>query len=176
MKFKTTTKDLLKDIVLKQYKLEEEFKDKAINVEITKYSESRSLLQNKYYWAILDAIAKCDKSDIKKPKDLHEQYIVDYGVPIAPDKEDSIVMMLEEALPFFKETFPYLREIGRKETDSKTLLYMQAMKGSSQMTMNEMYHLILAVIQEAEDLGLEIDNEKQNLLEYYEKHGKKIKE
>lgn len=161
MKFKTTKQTIHKDFA-KNF-IQDKFKKNDLVVEVKEWSESRSLLQNSKYWKILDIIAKSDKHDLKDPKKLHRMYVSTYGVPIEEDKRKSSLKFLEEAMPFIDNIIDYYREIGRVEENDNKFVYIQVMKGTSEMTRYEMYEIILAVIQEAEDLGLDVSYESAEL-------------
>lgn len=136
----TAQKSLINDL--------EALEDKEYTITVKKYSKRRSLSQNAYLWVLLDEIGqKIGRSK----EDVYKHYIKDYGVfEILPIKNDAVENFKNK---WCKNGLGWVtQDLGESKLDGFTKII--AYYGSSTYTSEEMKRLIDAVVQDAQEMGI----------------------
>lgn len=123
--------------------------DKPLSVTVKEFRQKRSLSQNAYLWLLLDKLgAKLDRSK----EDIYKEYVRDYGVfEFLPIRNDAVERFVsnwsKNGLGWFTE------DLGESKLNGYTKLI--AYYGSSTYNSKEMTRLIVAVIQDCEEQGIQ---------------------
>lgn len=130
---------------------------KEMALEVHRYSEKRSLNANAYFWKLCDKIARVLESD----KDtIYLLQLSKYGVFADMD-------VPTDAVPLLQRQFRYVQEID----DGNGSVIVRVYFGSSTYTKEEMSILIGGTKRDAQDLGIDLDiepNELQRLIDLWE--------
>lgn len=127
----------------------EELTDKPLSVTVKDFRQKRSLSQNAYLWVLLDKLAaKLERSK----EDIYKVYVRDYGVfEFLPIRNDAVERFVsnwsKNGLGWFTE------DLGESKLNGYTKLI--AYYGSSTYNSKEMTRLIVAVIQDCEEQGIQ---------------------
>lgn len=129
---------------------------KKYTVEIKKHSNRRSNNQNSMYWSILSQIA--ERLSVSNAR-MHNYMIQRYGVPLVfkericetrlVDDDEIYNDVMEDLHTHLKPTSGI--EIG---TDGTVFRIYHLMKGTSEMTVEEMKRMIDGLFDEARNLGI----------------------
>lgn len=136
----TTCKSALKEL--------DSFKDKELDVKVTRFSQKRSLSQNAYMWSLLNELAIKLNSN---KEDIYKHLIKDYGV-------FEILPIKNEACERFKRNWCkkgigwFCEDIGDSKIKGFTKLI--AYYGSSTYNSNEMSRVVNALVQECDQQGI----------------------
>ena len=123
--------------------------DKPLSVTVKEFRQKRSLSQNAYLWVLLDKLAaKLDRSK----EDIYKIYVKDYGVfEVLPIRNEAVERFVsnwsKNGLGWFTE------DLGESKLNGYTKLI--AYYGSSVYNSKEMTRLIVAVIQDCEEQGIQ---------------------
>lgn len=123
--------------------------DKPLTVTVKEFRQKRSLSQNSYLWVLLDKLgAKLNRSK----EDIYKIYVRDYGAfEILPIRNDAVEDFKKKwgknGLGWFTE------DLGESKLNGYTKLI--AYYGSSTYNSKEMTRLIVAVIQDCEEQGIQ---------------------
>jgi len=154
MKLKTTVKNLLQDIVKNYPKLENDFEDKPITIEIKKWHKKRSPDQNALMWVILDKMAK---SLNLTPDEVYCNMLKDYGVtadrPLGVEKDH----------PQYNEILEQFNYYVIRDGKNSKLDYVYMVFGSSTYNSEQMSVLINGILQECENMQLDVSYESAEL-------------
>lgn len=126
-------------------------RDKEYAIEIKEIKSKRSLQQNRYMWALLHEI---DVAMNGKPTDEYEIYCM--CLERANAKFDYIGC-LPEAEQALKENFRAVKYIKDIDLNGKQGRMYKVFIGSSKMNVKEMNILIDAVLDVAQEVGVETD-------------------
>lgn len=123
--------------------------DKPLTVTVKEFRQKRSLSQNSYLWRLLDRLA--EKLNRSK-EDIYKIYVRDYGAfEILPIRNDAVESFKtkwgKNGLGWFTE------DLGESKLNGYTKLI--AYYGSSTYNSKEMTRLIVAVIQDCEEQGIQ---------------------
>lgn len=123
--------------------------DKPLTVTVKEFRQKRSLSQNSYLWLLLDRLA--EKLNRSK-EDIYKIYVRDYGAfEILPIRNDAVEDFKKKwgknGLGWFTE------DLGESKLNGYTKLI--AYYGSSTYNSKEMTRLIIAVIQDCEEQGIQ---------------------
>lgn len=127
----------------------DELTDKPLSVTVKEFRQKRSLSQNAYLWVLLDKLAaKLERSK----EDIYKVYVRDYGVfEFLPIRNDAVERFVsnwsKNGLGWFTE------DLGESKLNGYTKLI--AYYGSSTYNSKEMTRLIVAVIQDCEEQGIQ---------------------
>lgn len=144
-------------------------KGKEVDVTLKKFTKSRTLTANAYYWVLLTKMAK--QLGISKNR-MHNILLRRYGVPqvvgddllyaMIPDTEEAENQALE-AETFHIRPTSQIKE-GKDGVDRRGYILL---KGSSQMDTDEMAALIDGTVDECKQMGIETmtPREIQELIE-----------
>lgn len=129
------------------------FHDSEINIEIGKYSNSRSLSANAYFHVLCRKIGMAmnpvfDEERVKK------LMVETYG-EYARDDDGKLMGVAVPSNTQIEKFYPYVKCIGEQEVNGKTQKQYLFFKHTSDMTVEEMKRLIDGTVQEAKDLGVE---------------------
>lgn len=121
---------------------------KEVNITITEPKEKRSLDSNSYFWLIVGKIA--DKLRTSKDE-VYFKLLKDYG--------QSVVITVKKGCDITKAGFKYYEVLRDGLINGKEFTAYKVFIGSSQYDTKEMSVLIDGAIQEAKDLGIEVELE-----------------
>lgn len=127
----------------------EDFKDKELNIKVTKFSTKRSLSQNAYMWTLLNQLG--EKLHLSKDE-VYKKYIKDYGVfeilPIRNDAADRFKRnWSKNGLGWFVE------DLGESKLSGFTKLI--AYYGSSTYNSKEMSRVVDAIVNDCQEQGID---------------------
>lgn len=138
----------------------EAVKDKRLVLEVTKYSDKRSLNANAYFWKLCGLIAET----LGTTKDeVYCLQLSKYGFWLDKDVHKA-------AVPEIRQMFRYVEEFEDtwKNDDGEEMTTIRCYIGSSHYSKAEMSRLIDGTVQDANEIGIttwtqeEIDNLVQN--------------
>lgn len=112
----------------------------------------RSQKQNAMLWSIINQICKHINGTLEDNYELYNQML-----EMAGTSYDN-VMILDKALPRFKELAKHVRVIDQVEKNGQLYDYCMVFKGVSEMTTKEASELIEVVKMYANRVGLKIDS------------------
>lgn len=126
----------------------DKFKDGYINVEVTRYTEKRSLQANAYFHVLCDRIAETTKSTMDEVKVLMVQR---YGT-LERGKDGKYMAAKVPQNTDITAIYPYTKHIGQDESGLDMYLFF---KRTSNLDKTEMGRLIDGTVEEAKALGIE---------------------
>lgn len=127
--------------------------DKEYSIEISKLSNNRTVMQNKYLWSLINDICEYEDGNSINSLDLYCQLLQ------MANAKSTYLAFVPEALDSIKKLFRAVRII--KQDDKQ--ITAQCFYGSSQFTKKEMAKLIDTTLRYASECGLE-----QDKINYYE--------
>lgn len=126
-----------------------------VSLELTKYSEKRSLNANAYFWKLCDLIAKAVRSD----KDtiyllmLRDAGVFDYyELPVEASE------LIQAHYRYSEEDYRYKRLLVHPETGEEVeteFVALKCYKGSHEYDAKQMAELINHTVDEAHELGID---------------------
>lgn len=127
----------------------ERLKDKDLRITAKVYKAKRTLSANAYFWVLLSEVARVLKTSTES---LHLRYIKDHpyvwldddGRPVAIALTDKV--NVDEALP------AYWKQYGERKDN---LIQYLRIKGTSEMTTQEMAIVLDDLVDEAKSLGIQ---------------------
>lgn len=124
-------------------------KEKPYQVQITEYSEKRSLDANAYFWQLVGKLAEA--LDITK-EEIYLQYIKDYGIYKDFTLTESEAKTFRVAWQNMGTGWP-TEQVDYDPTGDSVVI--RAYYGSSQYNTKQMSRLIDAVVQDCKGQGIE---------------------
>lgn len=132
---------------------------KEITITISEPKEKRSLDANAYFWVIVGKIA--DKLRASKDE-VYLQLLRNYG--------QSVVITIKKGYDIEKAGFKYYEVLKDGLINGKEFTAYRVFIGSSQYSKQEMSVLIDGAIQDAKELGIDVELENYiDLMEGYQK-------
>ena len=122
-------------------------KGEALDVEIKKHRERRSLTSNAYAWVLITKIAQSMQPPLNK-NDVYVEMLKRYG-------QGDIVSIQKERLDNVLRAFDYYEFKGIGEVRGKEFHHYMVYVGSSQYNTKEMSVFIDGIVEEAKELGIE---------------------
>lgn len=119
---------------------------KEINLTITEPKEKRSLDANAYFWLIVGKIA--DRLRASKDE-IYFKLLKDYG--------QHVVITVKKGYDISKAGFKYYEVLKDGLINGKEFTAYRVFIGSSQYTKQEMAVLIDGAVQEAKELGIDVE-------------------
>ena len=147
MKINTNYDKLLPTLIKYMPRLDDEFKDKRVTVEIKQYRKARSLDQNALMWVILDKMAK---SLTTTTQEVYEQMIRSYGV-------SGIIGLIKDSANY--EQILKTQKFYDVLDDRNVRIYV----GSSEYDSKQMTVLIDGILSECEQMQLDVSYESKEL-------------
>lgn len=126
----------------------DKFKDGYINIEVTRYSEKRSLQANAYFRVLCDRIAEATKSTLDEVKVMLVQR---YGT-LERGKDGKYMAAKVPTNTDITAIYPYTKHIGQDEGGLDMYLFF---KRTSTLDKAEMGRLIDGAVEEAKALNIE---------------------
>ena len=120
-------------------------KDCDVEVNIEKYSESRTLKANAYLWVLVTRIANALR---ESKEDIYLDMLKSYG-------QGGAVSVEAKFANDFERTYKYREYLGESELKGKVFKHYRFWVGSSEYSKDEFAILLDGVIQEAKNLGIE---------------------
>lgn len=124
------------------------FRDGYMNVDVTRYTEKRSLQANAYFHVLCDRIADATKSTLDEVKVMLVQR---YGT-LERGKDGKYMAAKVPANTDITAIYPYTKHIGQDENGLDMYLFY---KRTSTLDKQEMGRLIDGTVEEARALNLE---------------------
>lgn len=121
---------------------------KAINLTITEPKEKRSLDANAYFWVIVGKIA--DKLRASKDE-IYFKLLKDYG--------QSVTITVKKGYDISKAGFKYYEVLKDGLINGKEFTAYRVFIGTSQYSKQEMSVIIDGAVQEAKELGIDVELE-----------------
>lgn len=121
---------------------------KAINLTITTPKEKRSLDANAYFWVIVGKIA--DKLRASK-EEIYFKLLKDYG--------QSVTITVKKGYDISKAGFKYYEVLKDGLINGKEFTAYRVFIGTSQYSKQEMSVIIDGAVQEAKELGIDVELE-----------------
>lgn len=121
---------------------------KEVNINITVPKEKRSLDANAYFWVIVGKIA--DKLRTSKDE-VYLKLLKDYG--------QSVVITVKKGYDITKNGFKYYEVLKDGLINGKEFTAYKIFIGSSQYDTKEMSILIDGAVQDAKELGIDVELE-----------------
>ena len=132
-------------------------KGKEYDITIERHRGMKTSNQNNYYWSLIGQIASVLGAS---KTEIHNQQLGKYGV-LKTDKDNKVLYSLHKAsIDFLQDEQLHLKPTGKTE-DRNGILYAWffELKPVHEMNTKEMSDLISGTIQDARDLGINIDDE-----------------
>lgn len=128
-----------------------------IEVSIKKWRKKRSLDSNAYFHLLVNAIAEAKGGGDDEVK---RHLVVTYGT-LARDADGQIIgFKLPQGVDVDK-LYPYTRAYKEVEENGRAYICYLVYKRSSDMDTKEMSRLIDGAVQEAKDLGIDVDTPEE---------------
>lgn len=129
------------------------FHDSEINIEIGKYSNSRSLSANAYFHVLCRKIGMA-MNPVRSEEEIKKLMVRTYGT-YARDDDGKLMGCAVPGNTDIEKFHPYCKEIGKQLINGKLQKQYLFFKHTSDLTSTEMHKLIDGTVQEAKDLGVE---------------------
>lgn len=130
-------------------------KGKEYDITVKRHRGMKTSNQNDYYWALVGQIASVLGAS---KTEIHNQQLGKYGV-LKTDKDNKVLYSLHKAsIDFLQDEQVHLKPTGKTE-DRNGILYAWffELKPTHEMNTKEMSDLINGTLQDAQDLGINIE-------------------
>lgn len=129
--------------------------NERLRITASKYRKKRTLSMNAYFWVLLDKVAKVLRTDTES---LHRRYVFEHGFVWLDENQKAVPIALTEKVNVDKALPGYWKQYGEKHGN---LINYLRIKGTSEMTTEEMSIVLNDLIEEAQSLGIQTETPEE---------------